>query len=100
MDRPDSEPDEDDVSIPPGVILVTTPIDDLSHNEGLSNGYGNSMESSHGMYILNKCYIYAQSALYRVALQGAFNSLSPGIKIQILLTDLHAFSYSISWENL
>ena len=30
----------------------------------------------------------------------AINPLSPTIHIQILLTDLHTFSYSISWENL
>lgn len=37
-DKLDSETDEDDDSIPPGVILVTTPIDDLSsHNNGASN---------------------------------------------------------------
>lgn len=34
---PDSEPEEDDFSIPPGVILVTTPIYDLSHNEETAN---------------------------------------------------------------
>lgn len=33
-DKLDSESDEDDLSIPPGVILVTTPIDDLSRREG------------------------------------------------------------------
>ena len=29
-----------------------------------------------------------------------FNPLSPSIKLQILFTDLHMFSYSIIWENL
>jgi len=33
-DKLDSESDEDDLSIPPGVILVTTPIEDLSRKEG------------------------------------------------------------------
>ena len=29
-----------------------------------------------------------------------FNPLSPNINIQILLSDLNIFSYTISWENL
>ena len=36
-DKVDLEQDEDDISIPPDVILVTTPIDDLSQIEELSN---------------------------------------------------------------
>lgn len=38
-DKVDLEQDEDDISIPPGVILVTTPIDDLSQIEELSNNH-------------------------------------------------------------
>lgn len=45
-DKPDSETDEDDLSIPPGVILVTTPIDDLSHNEGVVHNHNNVMGDS------------------------------------------------------
>ena len=29
-----------------------------------------------------------------------FNPLSPNINIQILLSDLNTFSYTLSWENL
>lgn len=35
----DLEQDEDDISIPPGDILVTTPIEDLSQIEELSNNH-------------------------------------------------------------
>jgi len=45
-DKPDSETDENDLSIPPGVILVTTPIDDLSHNEGVVHNHNNVMGDS------------------------------------------------------
>lgn len=38
-DKVDLEQDEDDISIPPGVILVTTSIDDLSQIEELSNNH-------------------------------------------------------------
>ena len=33
-------------------------------------------------------------------MQRIVNPLSPSIKIKILLTALHTFSYSINWENL
>ncbi|KAJ7378489.1 hypothetical protein OS493_023024 [Desmophyllum pertusum] len=36
-DQLDSDSDEDDTSLPPGVILVTTPIEDLSRNENASD---------------------------------------------------------------
>lgn len=41
IDKLDSESDEDDLSIPPGVILVTTPIEDLSRNEGTPGEHTN-----------------------------------------------------------
>ena len=44
-DKPDSESDEDDLSIPPGVILVTTPIDDLEEGRHSSN-HGNMKDNS------------------------------------------------------
>ena len=49
-EKPDSEPDEDDLSMPPGVILVTTPIDDLSCNEEAPYGDSNATRSIFGNY--------------------------------------------------
>ena len=43
----DSESDDDDLSIPPGVILVTTPIEDLSHNEGTPDERNHVTEGRH-----------------------------------------------------
>ena len=43
--RRESESDEDDVSIPPGVILVTTPIEELSRDENASSGQGTEQGS-------------------------------------------------------
>lgn len=42
--RQNSESDEDDFSIPPGVILVTTPIEELSHDEKTSNGHTSAIQ--------------------------------------------------------
>ncbi|XP_078372773.1 uncharacterized protein LOC144656426 isoform X2 [Oculina patagonica] len=43
----ESESDDDDLSIPPGVILVTTPIEDLSRNEGTPNERNHVIEGRH-----------------------------------------------------
>lgn len=43
IDRRNSE-SEDDVSLPPGVILVTTPMEELPHDEKESNGRSSSIQ--------------------------------------------------------
>lgn len=42
--RQNSESDEDDFSIPPGVILVTTPMEELSHDEKTSNVHTSAIQ--------------------------------------------------------
>ena len=44
IDRRNSESEEDDVSLPPGVILVTTPMEELPHDEKESNGRSSSIQ--------------------------------------------------------
>ena len=48
LETPDSETDEDDPSLPPGVTLVTTVIDDLSRNEACEQHVNNVSGSTIG----------------------------------------------------